>query len=342
MDIFIDRPIIETEHAEAITFEIFNLASANFAWPYGPKEVHLHGNHVGIIGQYLMAFEAISNRRTTYSDKDPLLFFIEDDVIVSPLYYRYLEVLFDTYPQEDAFWHHVYGISLSRPKTLLLKDEHGAFKRIHKIPGPFADERDASWTKDYAYLYTFPRVGTWAQCHFTSSWIQFLSYYEVTGQFSVPTMTMRQDALFTEYFYLKKDIWTPYFMQFVELFGLTNVYFEFRHEERLQLTQLEEDQIDETAGDALEEDCSDSRTANGGISGNLALAISFQERGSHFKESLGPDNTLLTYPPIDIIVPQEVQDILHLDYCMRQIEKPYQGSYPWKVQNDCRMENMNE
>jgi len=296
LDIFVDGlPRISDSVLLKNHLEVCRIAKA-FIWPYGPKRVKIYKKNIGILGQYLNAWKRSAQGKE-------MSLFLEDDVILSQFYFQYLYTTFKTYAKTDLF-RHFYGISLQQPKTLLLKDENGVYKRIHRLPldpRPYlthpAPSRD---TTEFCTLYSFPRVGTWGQIFFRDAWLDFLSWYNAID----PTrITFRPDFIFADWAIgRKRRVWTPYFMHWVTVTGAKNLYFLF--------SELDDD-ID---NDNLEPEDFIQFSSSPLVG---ALAISTQEKGNNFKQTLGPD-TFLVDEPFEFVVPADLMDIPSFDFCLRR------------------------
>jgi hypothetical protein len=58
-----------------------------FHWPFGPKKVHLHPSHVGLIGQW----KTVNDGRVEGKNSDEVMTIVlEDDIVVSPFYFLWL------------------------------------------------------------------------------------------------------------------------------------------------------------------------------------------------------------------------------------------------------------
>ena len=85
LDIWIDKPATGRGHNPDVL-----MVSDNFDWPYGLKNVHPQPEHVGIIGQWIDTWQPTS--KTT-----EMCVFLEDDLDVSPFYFRWLKAAHEAY-----------------------------------------------------------------------------------------------------------------------------------------------------------------------------------------------------------------------------------------------------
>jgi hypothetical protein len=80
-----------------------------FEWSFGEKLVHYRTGNAGLQAQWLEAWWPSSD--------DEFAFVVEDDLEVSPLYYKFLRSLIqDFYYSASNFSPSIYGASLQRPR----------------------------------------------------------------------------------------------------------------------------------------------------------------------------------------------------------------------------------
>ena len=80
-----------------------------FKWDFGEKLVHYRNWNAGLQSQWLEAWWPSSDHE--------FAFVVEDDLEVSPLYFRYLKALIlNYYYNESNFSPMIYGASLQRPR----------------------------------------------------------------------------------------------------------------------------------------------------------------------------------------------------------------------------------
>ena len=107
-----------------------------FKWIYGEKMVHYRTVNAGLQGQWLEMWWPGSD--------DEFVFVVEDDLEVSPLYYKFLKrLIWDYYYDSSNFSPWIFGASLQRPRLVpgedfiifqgcliiwLLEYEHGLCK----------------------------------------------------------------------------------------------------------------------------------------------------------------------------------------------------------------------
>lgn len=80
-----------------------------FSWQYGEKILHYRTSNAGLQAQWLEAWWPGSD--------DDFAFVVEDDLEVSPLYYKFLKRLIINYYYDSSnFSPSIYGASLQRPR----------------------------------------------------------------------------------------------------------------------------------------------------------------------------------------------------------------------------------
>jgi hypothetical protein len=88
--------------------EILDFVDA-FPWPHGEKRVHYRTANVGLQAQWIEAWWPGSD--------DEFAFVVEDDLQVSPLYYRFFKrVVMKYYYDRENYSPYVFGTSLQRPR----------------------------------------------------------------------------------------------------------------------------------------------------------------------------------------------------------------------------------
>jgi hypothetical protein len=92
----------------AASREILHAVDA-FRWPHGEKRVHYRAANAGLQAQWIEAWWPGSD--------DEFAFVVEDDLEVSPLYYRFLKrVVMRYYYDRENYSPYVFGASLQRPR----------------------------------------------------------------------------------------------------------------------------------------------------------------------------------------------------------------------------------
>ncbi|KAK0603109.1 hypothetical protein LWI29_001516 [Acer saccharum] len=95
-----------------------------FEWKFGEKVVHYRTANVGLQAQWLEAWWPTSDNE--------FAFVVEDDLEVSPLFYKFLRsFIVNYYYNPSNFTHSIYGASLRRPR--FVPGKHG--NKIHLDSG---------------------------------------------------------------------------------------------------------------------------------------------------------------------------------------------------------------
>ncbi|CAI5978378.1 unnamed protein product [Closterium sp. NIES-65] len=157
LDVFVDHPFALRADAAPWSPRAARRVAAShslmaqidaFAWPHGPKRVMYRSQSAGVQGQWVEAWwpESLAD----------VALMVEDHVVVSPLYYRYLKRLLARYYFRRAdFDPHVLGVSLQRQSF---------------VPGLGADPLPPL-AHGAPFLYAV--TGTWGQALLPGPWRQF-------------------------------------------------------------------------------------------------------------------------------------------------------------------------
>ncbi|KAI3756690.1 hypothetical protein L1987_56512 [Smallanthus sonchifolius] len=181
-----------------------------FEWRFGEKMVHYRTGNVGLQAQWLEAWWPASD--------DEFAFVVEDDIELSPLYYRFLKGLIVSYyynASNYSPW--IYGASLQRPR--FVPGKHGNKININK--------------ETQVFLYQL--VGTWGQLLFPKPWKEFRLWYDTH---KTKGMKPILDGMVTTGWYKKmgERIWTPWFIKFIHARGYFNIYTNFLNESALSVS----------------------------------------------------------------------------------------------------------
>ncbi|POO01543.1 Nucleotide-diphospho-sugar transferase [Trema orientale] len=181
-----------------------------FDWKFGEKLVHYRTQNAGLQAQWLEAWWPGSD--------DEFAFVVEDDLEVSPLYYRFLRSLIVNYYYGDPdFRPYIYGASLQRPR--FVPGKHG--NKIQLDSG--------------TRLFLYQLVGTWGQLLFPKPWKEFRLWYD---KHKAKGIKPYLDGMVTNGWYKKmgERIWTPWFIKFIHSRGYYNFYTNFLHERALSVS----------------------------------------------------------------------------------------------------------
>ncbi|KAL5580303.1 hypothetical protein UlMin_012745 [Ulmus minor] len=181
-----------------------------FDWNFGEKLVHYRTLNAGLQAQWLEVWWPSSDNE--------FAFVVEDDLEVSPLYYKFLRSLIVNYYYSDPnFRPYIYGASLQRPR--FVPGKHG-----NKI------QLDSE-----TRLFLYQLVGTWGQLLFPKPWKEFRLWYD---QHKAKGIRPFLDGMVTTGWYKKmgERIWTPWFIKFIHSRGYYNFYTNFLHERALSVS----------------------------------------------------------------------------------------------------------
>ncbi|KAL3580198.1 hypothetical protein D5086_018033 [Populus alba] len=181
-----------------------------FDWKFGNKVVHYRTNNVGLQAQWLEAWWPSSDHEFS--------FIVEDDMEVSPLFYKFVRSLIvNYYYNVSNFSPFIYGASLQRPR--FVPGKHG-----NKI------QLDSE-----THLFLYQLVGTWGQILFPEPWKEFRLWYDLHKSKGIKPFL---DGMVTNGWYKRigERIWTPWFIKFIHSRGYFNIYTNFQHERALSVS----------------------------------------------------------------------------------------------------------
>ncbi|CAI7837945.1 unnamed protein product [Closterium sp. NIES-53] len=169
-----------------------------FTWPHGPRSVLYRSQNMGIQPQWLESWwpESVND----------VAFVVEDDMEVSPLFYRYLKRLLGVYYfNASNFNPSVYGVSFQR-QFFIAGFNSGL--NVYDHPDPF--------------LYQL--VGTWGQFLLPAPWKQFRLWYDMRRYNSTREPSL--DGLKTTVWFKNKGnrLWTPWIIKWAYAKGMFNLY----------------------------------------------------------------------------------------------------------------------
>ncbi|KAL4229061.1 hypothetical protein ACF0H5_012100 [Mactra antiquata] len=134
------------------TYDAATLATAkNFMFKHGNYFVNIHENHVGLQGQYLNTYNVDEAKDSE------MVVFLEDDMTVSPFFYKYLKLVHSKYDSRPD----INGYSLLGVRTKVLK-------RVIGMVEPPADQP----------VFKLQGLGTWGFSPNIPKWKEFLRWFE--------------------------------------------------------------------------------------------------------------------------------------------------------------------
>lgn len=181
-----------------------------FDWKFGQKVMHYRTGNVGLQAQWLEAWWPSSDHE--------FAFVVEDDLEVSPLYYKFLKALIQNYYYNSSnFSPSIYGASLQRPRF---------------VPGKHGNKIQLD---DETHIFLYQLVGTWGQLLFPKPWKEFRLWYDIHKAKGIKPFLQ---GMVTTGWYKKmgERIWTPWFISFIHSRGYFNIYTNFLHERALSVS----------------------------------------------------------------------------------------------------------
>ncbi|CAM0881008.1 unnamed protein product [Alopecurus aequalis] len=203
------RPPNSSAALIAASHEILN-AVDTFRWTHGEKRIHYRAANAGLQAQWIEAWWPGSD--------DEFAFVVEDDLEVSPIYYKFLKrVVMRYYYDRENYSPYVFGASLQRPRFVAGK--HG-----NKI------QLDSE-----TRLFLYQMVGTWGQLLFPKPWKEFRLWYDEQKAkgFKPILQGMKTTGWYKK---MGERIWTPWFIKFVHSRGYFNIYTNFLKERALSIS----------------------------------------------------------------------------------------------------------
>ncbi|KAK2641035.1 hypothetical protein Ddye_022798 [Dipteronia dyeriana] len=181
-----------------------------FEWKFGEKVVHYRTANVGLQAQWLEVWWPTSDNE--------FAFVVEDDLEVSPLFYKFLRsFIVNYYYNSSNFTRSLYGASLQRPR--FVPGKHG--NKIHLDSG--------------MHVFLYQIVGTWGQLLFPKPWKEFRLWYD---EHKAKGIKPYLDGMVTNGWYKKmgERIWTPWFIKFIHSRCYFNIYTNFPNERALSVS----------------------------------------------------------------------------------------------------------
>ncbi|KAI3938781.1 hypothetical protein MKW98_011933 [Papaver atlanticum] len=181
-----------------------------FVWKFGEKFVHFRTGNVGLQAQWLESWWPSSD--------DEFAFVVEDDLEVSPLYYKFLKgLIVNYYFNSSNYSPSIYGASLQRPR--FVPGKHG--NKIQLDTG--------------TRLFLYQLVGTWGQLLFPKPWKEFRLWYNIHKAKGIKPVLQ---GMVTTGWYKRmgERIWTPWFIKFIHSRGYFNIYTNFQGERALSVS----------------------------------------------------------------------------------------------------------
>lgn len=170
----------------------------NFVWPHGTMKVNIWNQHVGLFGQWIDTYTANSD--------DELAVILEDDLEVSPLYYKWLMNARAAYSHRSD----IFGYTLQRG-TLRAKQQ-GLKPTLSIDPN------------EKAFLYLL--VGSWGYSPNTEMWRKFRKWFHAMSE--DPSFKPYVDGLKPTQWYKaqekKKTMWTMWHIRYADENKLYTVY----------------------------------------------------------------------------------------------------------------------
>lgn len=184
--------------------------STLFSWPHGVKTVHVWDTHVGIWGQW------IDSWRPSQADPSEAAVILEDDLEVSPLYYRWLRGARQAYSNRKD----VFGYTLQR--GMLRANQTGFGRRPLRIP-------------PHEPVYLYQLLGSWGYAPDAQHWAQFRDWFHVAS--CTRDYHPYVEGLIPTRWYIKQErarsMWTMWHIKYAHARHLFTAYANLQQERTL-------------------------------------------------------------------------------------------------------------
>ncbi|KAL3872521.1 hypothetical protein ACJMK2_035745 [Sinanodonta woodiana] len=144
LDIWIDRA--KDGKVDMQTLEVAN----SFQFLHGTKHVHIQPSHAGVYGQWLYTWDVSDH-------SSEIAVILEDDIEVSPLFYKWLKIVHNKYDNYD----NINGYSL-----------HGRCEN-HALIAPRKKYVDVPKNNT---VFLYPAFNTWGFSPHTRHWLHFVNW----------------------------------------------------------------------------------------------------------------------------------------------------------------------
>ncbi|XP_014769453.1 uncharacterized protein LOC106868621 [Octopus bimaculoides] len=146
IDVWIDRSV------NGIIDELTYKTAQSFIFEHGTYKVHNHTKHVGIYGQWIDTWRPME-------DSEEIAVIIEDDINMSPFFYRYLRAAHKKYKN----YHSINGFALQG-----ISMKHGGGKGLLSAPAGNS-------------VFLYPILGTWAFSPKANHWLAFVEWFHTNS-----------------------------------------------------------------------------------------------------------------------------------------------------------------
>lgn len=208
-----DRLIyLNRERALAESQKIMAFLTLEFKWQYGRKNIHYRSTNAGLQMQWLENWFPSSMNEFAYV--------VEDDIVVSKYFYRYLK-------RSLKYWYYskagrddrVFGISTQKQAQSVGLNEKGQVRWVEV------------YNRNKPFL--FGSVGSWGTLFFPKHWIMFRLWFDrrkAIKDYSPHMTGIGKSQMNTNNWYrvAGDKIWTPWFLKFCEQQRWYSIYVNFQ------------------------------------------------------------------------------------------------------------------
>jgi len=181
----------------------------NFTFVHGTKSVHLQTSHVGLVRQWLHAWQP----ELDSADEREACVILEDDVLPSRLAWIWLQKALDAY--RGALGMRVASLAWQRPTLVPARASSRGIGRMP--PGDMGEE-------GRPFLYRL--LSTWGFVALRNSWIEFRRWIEKRHVHATPVVTFEGSELLPVIWSKRRKgtMWSIWFMGFMDERNLYTLY----------------------------------------------------------------------------------------------------------------------
>lgn len=217
VEIFVDHPNTMTSSSLQMKHKIWNLVN-NWKFSHGTKRVHIRNSNAGLSGQWFEIW--------TPCDYNEVALAVEDDIELSPFWYKWLKHAVNTYYSDsNNFDPRLFGISLQNQR--LMPANPGQELNVVNDNLPFK----------------YQLIGTWGQLFFPWHWSNFVKWFD-ERRFNTSYEPRFSNLVISEWYKADKAAgknghWEFYFVAWVAEMGFYNLYTNFDEHRALSINHQE-------------------------------------------------------------------------------------------------------
>ena len=198
---------ISIDYANGQEKEVVELSTV-MQWEHGHKRITQHKTVLGVAGNWLQDYD--------HPTDGHLMLVVEDDVILSPEFYRYIKMAYNIYiSSPDPLATSIYGIALQRQHAVLQeskKRRYGSFDPYSRIPHGHD-------------VFFYQLFSTWGTAFTPDHWSNFLNWVKTKNlddkSFCIPAFVTNK------WMQRGNRTWSHTFVKYAFENGLFALYYNF-------------------------------------------------------------------------------------------------------------------